>query len=643
MFVVDPIRVVARYLRVADLAPPLGYPGGSCHLMGRIREEVGNSGLQQEMVENHLNQEDGYIRGEEKAIYGDLKEGPISGTSFKKVLITPHTQYRMDQRGISLKDITRFFQAFQKEWGKDRSKGNTYWTRKLEQRGKKQEETLNGLTVAFRVLNFVPPSGSGSAKVKARVEVMVHTAFWRGHKNPSPVPENSCQGWEGWSKDYPSSQGMDRLFPKRVAARYAALHTASPSGLMAEYKGKTWANPLDPSLRVWSFQRDGEDMPLISTEIEASRYGREPAIWLKALISPQKRGTGMASSILKMITEMADKHDTIVFLTAKPLPIWGADNLLSTTQLKSWYKRNGWVQAHEYGDSMVRYPKGRTADLTPPLGFPGGPCQVIERIDGEIRDPGLRDRLVDQVEDGASLSNSSAAKVYELEAESGIPRSKLKEILITPHAQYRMDQRGITVGDVRVALMGFVKAWNDERSRQSAQARMWEDDMAWGEKIDWVDPRIGLMIVFTASKGTVRLVTAYWKGQSDPRPVDEESCGVSRHAMGAGDCYEANGKYFMDHAVLPGSDKGMRLVHGEVTGQGSLEGVKYGHAWVEDGNTVIDVSNGRNTRMPKALYYAIGQIDRNDNTHAYKPKEFRKKVMQHEHWGPWDLQTSTGL
>ena len=642
MSVVDPVQVVARYLKVADLAPPLGYPGGSCHLMERIREEVRNPSLREVMVDNHQNQEDGYARGEERAIYDEFDEGPIRGTSFKKVLITPHTQYRMDLRGVTLKDLARFFQAFQQEWNKDQSKGNTYWTRKLEMRGKQQKATLNNLTVAFRVLNFEPPSGSGRTKTKARIEVMVHTAFWKGRKNPSPVPESSCQGWEGWSKEYPSGQGLDRLFPKRVAARYAD-RIASPSGFMSEYKGKTWDNPLDPRMRVWSFQRDGEDMPLITTEIEASRFDGEPAIWLKALISPQKRGTGMASSILKMITAMADKHDTLVYLTAKPMPVWGADNLLSTSQLKSWYKRNGWVQAQEYGDMMVRYPKGKTADLSPPLGFPGGPCQVIERIDEEIHDPGLRDRLVDQVEDGTSLSNSNAAKVYELEAEPGVPRSKFKKILITPHAQYRMDQRGITVGDLRVALMGFAKAWNDARSTQSVQARMWEDDMAWGEKIEWVDPRIGLQIVFTASKGTVRLVTAFWKGQSDPRPVDEESCGVHRHAGGAGDCYEANGRYFMNQAVSPGSDKGMRLVHGEVTGQGSLSGVNYGHAWIEDGNTVLDKSNGRNVRMPKDVYYALGQIDRNDNIHVYKPEEFRRKVMQHEHWGPWDLRTSTGL
>lgn len=116
-----------------------------------------------------------------------------------------------------------------------------------------------------------------------------------------------------------------------------------------------------------------------------------------------------------------------------------------------------------------------------------------------------------------------------------------------------------------------------------------------------------------------------------------------RRASGGGDCYEANGKFFMDQAVFPGSNTTMRLVHGEVTGQGPMEGVQYGHAWIVDGSTVIDKSNGKDLRMPKKAYYALGQIDRNDNMHVYTPAQFRKKVMQFEHWGPWDLVTSTGL
>ena len=94
------------------------------------------------------------------------------------------------------------------------------------------------------------------------------------------------------------------------------------------------------------------------------------------------------------------------------------------------------------------------------------------------------------------------------------------------------------------------------------------------------------------------------------------------------------------------------LVHGEVTGQGPLEGVKYGHCWIEDGDIVIDVSNGRNIRMPKEVYYLLGRIGSPEtarfgieagNLHKYTWEEAREKILQHEHWGPWDLETETGL
>lgn len=109
-----------------------------------------------------------------------------------------------------------------------------------------------------------------------------------------------------------------------------------------------------------------------------------------------------------------------------------------------------------------------------------------------------------------------------------------------------------------------------------------------------------------------------------------------------GDCYEAAGKYMMDRCMFDASC-GIKLVHGEVSGQGPLEGVTYGHAWIVDGETVIDRSNGRNLQMPKSVYYALGQIDNISNLHEYTWEEARKHIMVLEHWGPWELRTKTGL
>jgi hypothetical protein len=106
-----------------------------------------------------------------------------------------------------------------------------------------------------------------------------------------------------------------------------------------------------------------------------------------------------------------------------------------------------------------------------------------------------------------------------------------------------------------------------------------------------------------------------------------------------GDCYEAAGEYMVEHGLMRG-ESGLVLVHGEVTGQGPIEGVKYGHAWVEQGGMVIDQSMGRDIRMPRREYYTLGRIGK--NLHRYTLEQMRRKVLETEHWGPWDLRTESG-
>ena len=111
-----------------------------------------------------------------------------------------------------------------------------------------------------------------------------------------------------------------------------------------------------------------------------------------------------------------------------------------------------------------------------------------------------------------------------------------------------------------------------------------------------------------------------------------------------GDCYEAAGKFIMEECMLGGVDDCQYiLVHGEVMGQGPIAGIPFGHAWVLDGSTVIDRSNGRDISMPAQLYYAIGQIDRIDNVIEYPWEEARTKILDYGQWGPWDLETESGL
>jgi len=171
---------------------------------------------------------------------------------------------------------------------------------------------------------------------------------------------------------------------------------------------------------------------------------------------------------------------------------------------------------------IARY-LSRMADKYPALGWPGGSCQLYERIRSEVRNPKEQEGLVDKVEEGETLSNPEAAKVYDVDLERG-PGGKIKKIIISSHAQYRMDQRGILVPQLRVFFEAFLKDWSDRKSRGDPLVKRWEAQMAYGDPINWTDRKLGLTVVFVLSNDAVRIVTLYWEGDPDPRPVPESQC-----------------------------------------------------------------------------------------------------------------------
>ncbi len=81
------------------------------------------------------------------------------------------------------------------------------------------------------------------------------------------------------------------------------------------------------------------------------------------------------------------------------------------------------------------------------------------------------------------------------------------------------------------------------------------------------------------------------------------------------------------------------LIHAEVTGQGAISGIKYGHAWIEDDVLVYDYSNGRKLEIPKDFYYAIGNI-KTSNPKKYRKYTFleaKRKMVKTGNYGCWDL------
>jgi hypothetical protein len=116
------------------------------------------------------------------------------------------------------------------------------------------------------------------------------------------------------------------------------------------------------------------------------------------------------------------------------------------------------------------------------------------------------------------------------------------------------------------------------------------------------------------------------------------------HDKAKGNCYES-ALHLMYRLCTDGNPDQYRLVHAEIIGQGPIEGLAHGHAFVTDivNDIVMDESNGRELRMDSGIYEALARISVHGNVHVYTWDEAVEKAFDTGHYGPWDLVTSTGL
>lgn len=107
-----------------------------------------------------------------------------------------------------------------------------------------------------------------------------------------------------------------------------------------------------------------------------------------------------------------------------------------------------------------------------------------------------------------------------------------------------------------------------------------------------------------------------------------------------GNCFEAAAKELL--SLSKRGEARYRLVHGEIVGQGPIEGIRHSHAWVLDAetDTVIDTSNGRRVEAPRVIYEAIARLQ---NKLEYGYREACIRLVESGHYGPWELVTATGL
>ena len=115
----------------------------------------------------------------------------------------------------------------------------------------------------------------------------------------------------------------------------------------------------------------------------------------------------------------------------------------------------------------------------------------------------------------------------------------------------------------------------------------------------------------------------------------------------AGQCYSLAVEYMFGGNEIPTSSTDDKLVHAEVTGQSgsSVEGTKYGHAFILKAPSFEEVYDVcQKVTLPKDFYYRMGNIQEGEpHEYIYTFNEMMEKLTEHMHYGPWDLQTTSGL
>jgi len=107
-----------------------------------------------------------------------------------------------------------------------------------------------------------------------------------------------------------------------------------------------------------------------------------------------------------------------------------------------------------------------------------------------------------------------------------------------------------------------------------------------------------------------------------------------------GDCYLVAGQLALEIKNKDIDYKGTPyLVHAEVR-HSQIDGLRYGHAFIEDDENVYDFSNNREIIMPKQIYYYFGDINPRDKKkyRKYTFKQAREKMLSTGNYGCWDIE-----
>jgi hypothetical protein len=171
----------------------------------------------------------------------------------------------------------------------------------------------------------------------------------------------------------------------------------------------------------------------------------------------------------------------------------------------------------------------KTARSTP-IGLPGGPCHILRNIE---ETPGLNPRLkaelIEDVEKGRDLDNNEANALYETQIIPLPGIESFKEVKLTAHALYRMDLRGVTISELKMAFEEVDKWFNRLRKIEPSKMKPLDREallgLGKGEPLKFETKKIGLTVVFALDmrNRVVNLVSTWWTGiPNPPKPVEGE-------------------------------------------------------------------------------------------------------------------------
>lgn len=143
-----------------------------------------------------------------------------------------------------------------------------------------------------------------------------------------------------------------------------------------------------------------------------------------------------------------------------------------------------------------------------PLGTRPGVAGVLYRIQNSTLSNTDKNEYIGIVKSGRDLSTYQVRKLYRDFLR--LPASKPFNYLnFTCHAQYRMDQRGITAEEIKRSLAQFIKqvrTWMDSKDPQDRHKLQ----QLVSSHIDWIDKVNGLKVAYSlddTAQGTLNVVT----------------------------------------------------------------------------------------------------------------------------------------